>query len=624
MNRRGTDCMRRSPYHFEPAEHLPQLTAVIRELEALEDVAPRDLDRIQRRHPKRDGRVFSKSEIIRGYRYLQRQRGLDPDAGRLVERLQMKPVRTHSGVAPVTVLTKPYPCPGRCIFCPNDVRMPKSYLSNEPGAQRAASHGFDPYLQTYFRLRSLRNMGHRVDKVELIVLGGTWSFYPEPYQIWFLKRCFDALNDFADRDGPRDDPDALAPDDAVPFDQLDEIGVAAHADRLERSYNQVVSEHLQQHLDGRLLPDDEHADWSDLESVQRVNEGQKVRCVGLVLETRPDHISEDEVIRVRRLGATKVQIGIQSLNDVVLAANRRGHDVAATRRAFRLLRAMGFKLHAHWMPNLYGSNPQADLDDFERLFGDPDFCPDELKLYPCSLIESAELMVQYRAGAWRPYSDDELLGVVTGCLERTPPWCRLTRVIRDIPSQDIVVGNKQTNFREVAERALAERGGGSRDIRSREIRRRQVKDDELHLDAIEYTSAVGREVFLQFITDADEIAGFLRLSLPSEPVFLDEIADSAMVREVHVYGALAGFQSAGETSPSHPKTQDPRTQHPEIQHPKTQHRGLGRRLLDEAARRAVEAGFHDLAVISSVGTRDYYRRQGFTDGELYQHLSLVH
>ena len=251
--------------------------------------------------------------------------------------------------------------------------------------------------------------------------------------------------------------------------------VAAQVDGrlMQRNYNQVVHEVWRGELERSPLS--EMATWEELEAAHLENETAPCRCVGLVIETRPDHISEAEVLRVRRLGCTKVQIGIQSLNDAVLAANRRGHDVAATRRALRLLRRAGFKIHAHWMPNLYGSTPEADILDYARLFDEPDFRPDELKIYPCSLIESAELMQRYEDGSWRPYSHDELLAVLTACLRRTPEYCRLTRIIRDIPSTDIVVGNQLTNFRQIAEEELAQQGERSRDIRAREIRQRQVR-----------------------------------------------------------------------------------------------------------------------------------------------------
>ncbi len=585
-------------YHFDPRAHEEQLIPIIRAIQAADGVDAASWNLLVRQFPKEGKGAFSKSEVIRGFRYFAEQYGW-PDDRAFVERLRMKPIRTASGVAPVTVLTKPYPCPGKCIFCPNDVRMPKSYLSREPGAQRAAQHDFDPYAQTLGRLVAFHHTGHRVDKVELIVLGGTWSFYPETYQIWFIKRCFDAMNDFVKVADLANLEEGMLPKGKVSFETLDE---EVDGSDFDRTYNQVVSDYLRQQLDGALLDDTESATWEELEAVQLANESTVARCVGLVVETRPDHLTKDEVVRIRRLGCTKVQIGFQSLSDHVLEVNRRGHDVAATRRAVALLRQGGFKLHAHWMPNLHGSDPQSDIVDFGKLFSDPDFRPDELKIYPCSLIESAELMQVYERGDWRPYEEDELLEVLTACMLQVPAYCRVTRVIRDIPGDDILVGNKITNFREVVEQRLAERGERSRDIRAREIRGRKVDASALRLQEIEYATAVGREVFLQFVTDNDHIVGFCRLSLPDRAVFIDEIADSAMIREVHVYGVVVAI---GEQRPG-----------------KGQHLGLGRRLVERAAELAVAAGFDDLAVISSIGTRDYYRGLGFVDGALYQHRML--
>ncbi len=376
--------MASSTYAFAPERYEEQLAALIGELEELSEIDGEGYRRALRRHPK-DGRgFFSKSEIIRGFRYLNEALGWARDEAEFVARLRMKPIRTASGVAPVTLLTKPHPCPGRCIFCPSDVRMPKSYLSDEPGAQRAAQHRFDPYAQTLSRLRTYHHTGHRVDKAELIVLGGTWSSYAEPYQLWFVKRSFDALNDFERwRDG------AVAPPLTTGL-EWSQLGERIDGRHVRRGYNRIVSDHADLHGGGRLAA--QTASWNELARTQRDNETATARCVGLVVETRPDHLTAAEVERIRRLGATKVQLGYQSLSDEVLAANRRGHDVASIRRAMRLLRGAGLKIHAHWMPNLYGSSPERDVEDFARIFADPDFRPDELKIYPCSLIESAELM----------------------------------------------------------------------------------------------------------------------------------------------------------------------------------------------------------------------------------------
>ena len=604
---------------FEPERYRADLEAVVREI--ADRVKAGDLDSnafhgILRRHP-RDGRgFFSRAEIIAGYRRLRS--GADacgPGAGlavgeqQFLASVQRRPVRTRSGVTPLTVLTKPFPCPGQCVFCPNDVRMPKSYLADEPGAQRAAANRFDPYLQTWNRLDAFRAIGHPTDKIELIVLGGTWSFYPERYRVWFAKRCFDALNDYGAGVDGRADVRPSAPE----FDGLPERIDAREHDG--NPYNRRVSGFLDEHAGGGRLPEAETATWPELASAQAANEGASCRSVGLVVETRPDYIDAEEVLRIRRLGGTKVQLGIQSLDDSVLAANQRGHDVRTTKRAIRLLRRAGFKLHAHWMPNLLGSTPERDRADFARLWRDPGIRPDELKIYPCSLIESAELMRFYESGAWRPYGHDELLALLADALAAVPRYCRVTRVVRDISSDDIVAGNKLTNFRQLAEAEVARRGGVCRDIRSREIGAARFDERSLELEVTEYETSVGKECFLEYVTPEDRILAFLRLSLPlpesrtsvsaghgASEMAQAELAGSAMVREVHVYGASVKLgQRTGEDA---------------------QHRGLGSRLMEEAASRARAAGFLDLAVISAVGTRRWYRRLGFTDGPLYQHRRL--
>jgi elongator complex protein 3 len=585
-------------------------------LNILQEVATPGFDRARmdtllRRHPKGKDGTYSRDELIAAYRAFAGQEPLAPYDPVVIERLRRKPVRTSSGVTPVTVLTKPFPCPGECIFCPNDVRMPKSYLSDEPGAQRAEQNSFDPYLQTYSRLLTYHNTGHPTDKIEIIVLGGTWSFYPETYQIWFIKRIFDAMHDFGNginrcaeveaalREASQLHPERNLITEVIDGSQLPErynlVVQRVYKDEMTRSY-QLAGEIA----DGQRQrsPIDEFATWDELEAVHRENENAPCRSVGLVIETRPDHIDEAEVLRVRRLGCTKVQIGFQSLNDRVLKLNKRGHTVAATRRAVKLLRQGGFKIHAHWMPNLYGSTPEDDIADYQRMFDDADFRPDELKIYPCSLIESAELMQRYQDGSWRPYTHDELLGVLTEVFRRTPEYCRLTRVIRDIPSTDIVVGNQLTNFRQIVETELTRQGQTSSDIRAREVRFKAVSAGELTLDEQWYTSSMSEEVFLQFITPDRSIAGFLRLSLPTAEPITDELRGAAMIREIHVYGQSLELGEAASG--------------------RAQHAGLGKQLIERACDLARERGYARLAVISAIGTRAYYRKRGFVDGDLYQ------
>ena len=592
--------MRERSYKFDPLEHRQSLLPILREVVLLLEQAPpgplpqSQLHGALRRYPRAGKGFFSRSELIAGYAALAGDAGLSLPLDAFAARLRMRPVRTHSGVTPITVLSKPYPCPGRCVFCPNDVRMPKSYLSDEPGCQRAEQNGFDPYLQTYNRMLALASIGHSVDKVELIVLGGTWSFYPETYQRWFIKRCFDAINDFGRG------VDGRVEGEAQRF-QLVPLGATAEG-RGAASYNRYVERHLRLLSGEGLLRNFEDASWEQLGFAQRDNELAPSRCVGLVLETRPDYVNLAELTRLRRLGCTKVQLGIQSLSDDVLRQNKRGHDLATTRSAMALLRGMGFKVLAHFMPNLLGASPAADIAGIERMFEDEDFRPDELKVYPCSLIATAELMNFYEVGQWRPYTEQELLDVLCEVISKTPKYCRLSRVIRDISSGDIVVGNRKSNFREDAERALDARGIQRRDIRSREVAGMAVDPTTLGLSVTRYKAGHGTECFIELVTPADRIAGFCRLRL-SQSSALVELQGSGIIRELHVYGPAQGLgQRKGEGA---------------------QHRGIGERLMAEAGRLTREAGFSRLAVISAVGTRAYYRRHGFEDGELYQHLRLT-
>lgn len=609
-----------SAYTFDITEHLDLLLPILKELEDKENVSAKELAKIVKKHTKNNGDVFSKEQLVRAYKELAGTHGLKPYNDSLIQHIRMKPVRTGSGVAPITVLTKPFPCPGKCIFCPNDIRMPKSYLSDEPGAQRAERNFFDPYLQTYNRLQALDNIGHTVQKAEIIVLGGTWSYYPEKYQIWFIKECFRALNEFKLKD-ERSLIETTYKKMEETYHDMNAHGMSniphENKDRLEyktikgldlhKSYNTVISETYV--APERIAGFDAYqsANWDELYTEQEKNEKATVRCVGLVIETRPDNISEQEVIRVRKLGCTKTQIGFQSLQDDVLDKNKRGHGVTETRRAVNLLRQAGFKIHAHWMPNLYGSNVEKDIADYKVLFNDPDFKPDELKIYPCSLIDSAELMQYYKKGLWTPYTYEELLEILSFCLENTPEYCRLTRIVRDIPSTDIVEGNKLTNFRQIAEQNLEKAHKRSKDIRAREIKNDKFEKDTIDYKYSTYETSVSTEYFLQYTaittkSKEEKIIAFLRLSLPKIENYIDELKDSAIIREVHVYGQLVDIGQKGTD--------------------KAQHLGLGTLLLEKAKEIAKEAQYKKIAVISAIGTKEYYRKKGFSDGVLYQSITF--
>jgi elongator complex protein 3 len=501
----------------------------------LEEVrAGRSVQDALRRNPLPDGGYLGKHMLVAAYNQLTESGEWQFDQDFLA-RIRMKPVRTLSGVTTVTVLTKPYPCPGKCVFCPTDVRMPKSYLPDEPGARRALEHAFDPFDQVAARLEALQAIGHPTDKVELLVLGGTWSSYRRDYQEWFIQRCFDALN-------------------RIPSVTLAEA--------------------------------------------QSLNETAAHRNVGLVIETRPDHVNTDEVIWLRRLGVTKIQMGVQSLDDHILELNQRGHTSAETHRAVALLRAAGFKIVLHWMPNLLGATIDLDRDDFHRLW--QGLCPDEIKIYPTQLLSNANLYDYWLRGEYKPYTTEELIQLIADIKPTIPRYCRVNRVIRDIPSTNVVEGNKRTSLRQDVHNEMKRRGTRCECIRCREVRGQEIKAGSIELQDLVYTVQESEEHFLSCVTPDDKLAGFLRLSLPGRGAVKTGIPDldqAGIIREVHVYG-----QSL---------------QVGEAQSGAAQHAGLGTRLLGWAEQITRSKGYRKLAVISAVGTRRYYLRRGFERGDLY-------
>lgn len=575
---------------------------------------------------------------------------ITPDLEReLLRVIRIKPRRTASGVATITVITKPWPCSGDCVFCPSDLRMPKSYLHDEPACARAEQNRFDPYLQVSSRLTALSQMGHATDKIELIVLGGTWTDYPEGYQVWFMSELFRALNDDAVADEAanpmlrrsRGRGGAEAAMRAVPDGCLPR-GVAARRARYRECFLAKDAEALaQRRAELQAAIDDgrggcrgsynaavkelygagsawgramswQSASWEELERQQRANERARHRVVGLVIETRPDAVTARSLRAIRRLGCTKVQMGVQSIDQRVLDVNERRVDVARMEEAFALCRLFGFKIHAHFMVNLLGSTPHADKADYLRFVGPGPFQPDEVKLYPCALIEGTRLVGRHKSGEWEPYTEEELLDVLAADIVATPSFCRVSRMIRDFSSNDIVAGNKKPNLRQMVERRLAASAQESvHEIRYREIGSDAPDPDDLELDVVAYETPTSEERFLQWVTPEGKIAGFLRLSLPDQgfvaecakrcgddaPVCLRE----AMIREVHVYGVAARVGQEGVAA---------------------QHRGLGRSLVARACELAREAGFERINVISAVGTREYYRSLGFTDHGLYQQKAL--
>lgn len=629
-------------------EIILQILDALRRGETVDDRALVKLVHAQARRAGGDKRAFAKRRLLPFYQRVKREDperwarwGITPELEEgLIKVLRMKPRRSASGVATITVITKPWPCSGSCIFCPSDVRMPKSYLADEPACARAEQACFDPYLQVSARLTALSQMGHATDKIELIVLGGTWSDYPVEYQIWFMRELFRALNDDATvgesgssaRVGSSDESGAASalPGSGAASASFDLAAAPAPLDPVATeavqrevtdgrlSYNQAVAQLYGTSTAWREAARVQTATMDELEREQRRNETARHRVVGLVIETRPDAITPEALVSIRRMGATKIQMGVQSVDQRVLDANGRGIRVAQIERAFSLLRLFGFKIHAHFMVNLLGSTPEADRLDYQRFVAELAFQPDEVKLYPCALIESSRLLGRYEAGEWRPYTEDELVGVLIDDVLVTPAYCRVSRMIRDFSSGDIMAGNKKPNLRQMVESRLRERseqtGERVQEIRFREIATSDVDVRALRLEVVPYETPATSERFLQWVTPEGRIAGFLRLSLPKAAA-VEALASElraagceppvrpgeAMIREVHVYGMAARVGEEGGAA---------------------QHHGLGRKLVERACELACEAGYERINVISAVGTREYYRHLGFYDHGLYQQCKI--
>ena len=495
-----------------------------------------------RSNPLPGGRGFlAKHALVAAYRE-KVSLGEWEDDPVLLAKIRMKPIRTLSGVTTITVLTKPHPCPGECIFCPSEEGLPQSYLSDEPGARRGVEHAFDPFTQVSSRLKALHEVGHPTDKIELLILGGSWTAYPASYREWFIRRCFEALN----QENPNDDTGEVS-----------------------------------------------------LADVQKTNSQARHRNVGLVVETRPDLITIENLVEMRRQGVTKMQLGIQSMDDRILQLNKRGHSAEEAEEAIRLVRAAGYKVVVHWMPNLLGATPQSDREDFARLWREGGVNPDEMKIYPCQLLRNAELYQYWERGEYRPYEEQELIDLLADIKPTVPRFCRINRVIRDIPSNHVVEGNRNTSLRQDVAQEMKKRGSSCQCIRCREIRKGKIDDRNLVLDDQVYKAGWAEEHFLSYNTQDDHILGFLRLSLPSANHFfpVEELQDAAIIREVHVYGQ--SVELGGESSGS------------------VQHRGLGSSLIEKAAEIALSKGYRKLTVISAVGTREYYAARGFTLTDLY-------
>jgi elongator complex protein 3 len=428
--------------------------------------------------------------------------------------------RTISGVTPVAVMTEPLKCPGRCVFCPTYQSIPQSYTPESPAVLRAIRCDFDARKQVKLRLKALSEMGHPTDKIELIVMGGTFLAYPKDYQYRFIKDCLDGLNG---------------------------------------------------------------QDSTDLAEAKKLNETARHRCTGMCIETRPDWCGPEEIERMLDFGATRVELGVQTLDDQIYRLTRRGHQVEDVVRATALLRQNGFKVHYHWMPGLPGSTPEHDLELSRVLFEDERFRPDGLKLYPTMVVEGTELERWYQEGRYQPYEISTMVNLMVEIKSIVPKYVRISRVLRDIPAKFITAGCKDS-LRGVVRQRMRQRGIECRCIRCREYGHRAREGREIgepRLVRTDYQASGGMEVFLSFEDEAETLFGLLRLRIQEA---------SAVIRELHVYGPEVPLSEQQEGA--------------------AQHRGLGKALLLEAERTAAEDfKLPRMKILSGIGAREYYRSE---------------
>ena len=490
-----------------------------------------------------------------------------PDAI-LLQLIRKAEVRSLSGIAVVTSLVKPYMCPGKCVYCPTEVRMPKSYIATEPAAARALALDFNPYELMRQRLITLKENGHPTDKIEYIVKGGTWNAYTLGYQYWYILESFRACN---------------------------EMGHRSKKNKKLTENSPLVA------LQAALVIE------------QKKNETSNHRIIGLTLETRPDAISPKTIWHMRQQGCTRIELGLQATDDKILQLIKRGHTVQQFRDAMFLLRQAGFKVDLHFMPDLPGTTPEHDVEMYREIFSDPGLKPDMIKIYPNTVIKSAELYQWFLDGRYVPYGDTPAMtDALIQMKLATPRYCRISRLIRDIPATEIEGGNTVTNLRELLEKKLHSQNKKCVCLRCREISRqaKNLPEDTMpQLFVDEYETTGGIEYFISF-EDPKRIAvfGFLRLRIPylhltnTLDAFLPEIKNCAFVRELHVYGQLVSIGKKELLA--------------------TQHTGLGKKLMAAAEKITKKNNFKKIAVISGVGVRDYYRHLGYRLRETYMKKNL--
>lgn len=536
------------------------LTQFVSESLAADLKGRRDLYRFKRQFSKKHKIPFYTNNLILAhYRKLVNKGEIDKNKN-FVRLLRIRAIRTLSGIASIGVHTKPLPCPGECIYCPTEKNMPKSYLSTQPAVMRSMAQKFDPYKMVKARLRAYYENGHPTDKCELIVMGGTWSYHSKLYQMWYLKRCFDAFNDgiSSNRRSKAD---------------LKEVRKVKNVKENIRRTTEIMAK---------------------LKKAQKLNETAKDRVVGMTLETRPDFVSTKEVYLMRELGATRVEMGVQSIHDHILDFNKRGHKIEATIRATQLYKDAGFKITYHLMPGLYKATPKKDIEMFQQIFTNPDFQPDQIKIYPTIVSKFSELYDLWKSGDYKPYSDKKLKELLKKIKLLCPPHIRIARLFRDIPKQSISGGMKITNIRQIIQNEMMREKKLCRCIRCREAKGTKVSQKDVKLVRRIYKASGGTELFISYESkDYSTVFAFCRLRFPknkNKNHHIHALQNASLLRELHTYGEMIPLSTKKG---------------------KTQHIGFGKRLMDEAEKLSRKRGYKKVAVISGIGVRGYYRNLGY-------------
>ena len=499
-------------------------------------------------------KVPRKSQIIYGFRQMLSNNMIDIKQFNVIEKyLITKEMRSLSGIIEVAIMTSPgdFSCDYDCYYCPNQPGMPRSYIKEEPAVRRAAANDFDTVKQVYDRLTTYSLNGHPIDKLEIIVLGGTWSSYPKSYQKTFIRDLYYSANTFFDPN---------------------------KAKRTRKS----------------------------LEQEKIINQTSLCKIVGLTLETRPDSINEQEISYFLSFGVTRVQLGIQHTDDLILKKINRGCYTKDSKRAIRLLKDSGFKIMIHIMPNLPFSTPDKDSDMFIEIIQNEDLQADEWKIYPTSVTTTSDkddtevftvIEKWYKDGKYVPYPESEMLEIIKYAKAAIPPYIRISRIFRDIPKPNIIGGAAIPHMRQVLQKEMAEDGLYCKCIRCCEVKDKTVEVDDIKLIERTYEASGGLEKFLSFESleannqEKRTLHAFLRLRLTDRP-FRKSLNNAALIRELHVYGKLVPtYLSKIETN--------------------NQHQGLGGKLLKRAEEIAIENSYDKIAIISGVGVREYYKKKGY-------------